>query len=153
MVPLPLPSGTAEVPTVGGLVGLRFELPDGWGFVVRADLSTSYTLSTGVGVRYGFIRTDGAYVGLEVTAGFLFAGLSVPAAFRLHDRVWVWTRPGVVGGQQAVQGVLPGGVSVEIGRKFALGAEVQVVTPSLAERFNRRQASGVTAGASFAIRF
>lgn len=141
---------------VGTTLYLRAELEEGWGILGRADLGLPYGASGGLGVRYGFVRTDGAYQGVQLDLGFFYAGLSIPAAFRVHPKAWVWTKPGVIAGS-LIQATLPIGFTYDLSRSLALTGDLQVVVPIAGtdpfDRFNRRQATGGTASLSLATRF
>lgn len=79
----------------------------------------------GGAIRFNWVRGDRTALGVEAEAGFAWAAVSVPLAFRLFDETWIYTAPRL--GNFGVDPLLslPAGVSARMIDGFILRAEAQ----------------------------
>jgi hypothetical protein len=139
-------------PTVGGTVFGRFELKNGMGFGGRVDVGPAQLGAAGVWLKVGLIRRHTSFLGIQFDAGFAWGELSFPAAFRVGDEVWVWTRPGArVAALPA--GVLPFGVTWEVTPGSAVSLELSTLAPMAFDGADSNQAVGLVGALAMSARF
>lgn len=140
------------LPTAGGTVYGRVEMPQGIGFGARMDMGPTEVLSTGAWLRYGIVRSRGSYAGIQLGGGALYGELSVPAAFRLGKGTWLYTRPAARVAQLPM-GTLPVGLSAELGATWTVNLEGNAVVPILARGWARVNPVGLVGALGVSARY
>ncbi|MEZ4321007.1 MAG: hypothetical protein R3F61_26245 [Myxococcota bacterium] len=141
-----------EYPTVGASTYARFELDNGVGLGGRLDIGPTQYLAAGGWIRLALLRRSASYVGVQLEGGWAYGELSLPAAFQAGRRMWLWTRPGARV-SLVPMGLLPVGLTVDLGKTFAINAEAMVMTPIFIDGWRRVNPVGVTGAVGVSSRF
>jgi len=88
------------------------------------SLGNPELLSAGGYLRYSIVRDDGVSVGLQLDGGLLWAGASLPLAYRITGSFWLTTMPGMRASAGHLVAHLPVGMGWQLNDAFRIDAEV-----------------------------
>ena len=88
------------------------------------SLGTPAGLSAGGYFRHSIVRDDGVSVGLQLDGGWLWAGASLPLAYRITGSFWLTTMPGMRASAGHLVAHLPVGMGWQLNDAFRIDAEV-----------------------------
>ncbi len=111
--------------------------------------------------RHALVKTEKAYLGAQVSVGFIWAEVALPAAIKMGEKVWLTTKPSIKA-QYLGDIHMPIGLSWEVGERSRLDTElgIHVITtkpdeslPNVVESFQKLNNVGGYIGIGYARQF